>query len=204
MEMTGEYRIPAPRAQVWEALNDPEVLKACIPGCETLEMQSPTEMTAKVVAKIGPVKATFTGKVHLSDINPPESYTISGEGQGGVAGFAKGGATVRLADDGPGATLMTYDVKAQVGGKMAQLGARLIDSTARSMADQFFDRFAARVGGPPPGAAEAAAMAAPAPAPARVPFPVPAEMFGLPTWVWISIGAWCAICSARCRRRRRG
>lgn len=110
-----------------------------------------------------------------------------------VAGFAKGGATVRLADDGPGATLMTYDVKAQVGGKMAQLGARLIDSTARSMADQFFDRFAARVGGPPPGAEAAAAVAAPAPVPARVPFPVPTEMFGLPTWVWLSIGAWCAI-----------
>lgn len=135
------------------------------------------------------MNARFSGRVQLSDLDPPNGYTISGEGQGGVAGFAKGGATVRLAEDGPGATLMTYEVKAQVGGKMAQLGARLIDSTARSMADQFFDRFAARVAGPPP----AAEAAAPAPAPARLPLPVPSEMFGLPTWIWISIAAWLAI-----------
>jgi carbon monoxide dehydrogenase subunit G len=163
MEMTGEYRIPAPRAQVWEALNDPEVLKACIPGCETLDMVSPTEMTAKVVAKIGPVKATFNGKVHLSDINPPESYTISGEGQGGVAGFAKGGASVHLAEDGA-ETVMTYTAKAQIGGKLAQLGARLIDSTAKMMADQFFAKFtqvaAARSGGMAPPAIAAVEPAA--------------------------------------------
>ncbi|MEJ1157403.1 SRPBCC family protein [Prosthecomicrobium sp. N25] len=163
MEMTGEYRIPAPRAQVWEALNDPEVLKACIPGCETLDMQSPTEMTAKVVAKIGPVKATFNGKVHLTDINPPESYTISGEGQGGVAGFAKGGASVHLAEDGA-VTVLTYAAKAQIGGKLAQLGARLIDSTAKMMADQFFAKFsevaAARSGAMAPPAIAAVEPAA--------------------------------------------
>ena len=141
MDMTGERRIPAPRETVWQALNDPEVLKDSIPGCETIEKVSDTEMTARVAVRIGPMNARFAGKVQLSDLDPPNGYTISGEGQGGVAGFAKGGATVKLVDDGPG-TLMTYDVKAQVGGKMAQLGARLIDSTARSMADQFFDRFA--------------------------------------------------------------
>lgn len=163
MEMSGEYRIPAPRDRVWAALNDPAVLKACIPGCESLEMLSPTEMTAKVVAKIGPVKATFNGKVNLLDINPPESYTIAGEGQGGVAGFAKGGADVKLIPDGDG-TLLTYTAKAQIGGKLAQLGARLIDSTAKMMADQFFAKFAAVAGGEGPiaGAAPAAAAAEPA------------------------------------------
>lgn len=191
MDMTGERRIPAPRQTVWQALNDPEVLKDSIPGCEHIERVSDTEMTARVAVRIGPMNARFAGKVQLSDLDPPNGYTISGEGQGGVAGFAKGGATVRLAEDGPGATLMTYDVKAQVGGKMAQLGARLIDSTARSMADQFFDRFAARVGGPPPGA-EAAAAPMPA-GPARLPVPIPAELFGLPTWVWGSIAVWVGI-----------
>jgi carbon monoxide dehydrogenase subunit G len=192
MEMTGERRIPAPRETVWQALNDPEVLKDSIPGCEHIEKVSDTEMTARVAVRIGPMNARFAGKVQLSDLDPPNGYTISGEGQGGVAGFAKGGAAVRLAEDGPGATLLTYDVKAQVGGKMAQLGARLIDSTARSMADQFFDRFAARVAGPAPGAE--AAEAAPVPAgPARLPLPVPAEMFGLPTWIWGSIAVWVGI-----------
>ena len=153
MEMAGETRIPAPRERVWAALNDPDVLKTCIPGCQELTMDSPTDMAAKVVAKIGPVKATFTGKVKLENINPPESYTISGEGQGGVAGFAKGGADVKLTTDGDG-TLLAYHVNAQVGGKIAQLGARLIDSTAKMMADQFFGKFAEVV-----GQAEAAANA---------------------------------------------
>lgn len=166
MEMSGEYRIPAPRDRVWAALNDPAVLKACIPGCESLEMLSPTEMTAKVVAKIGPVKATFNGKVALLDINPPESYTIAGEGQGGVAGFAKGGADVKLLPDGDG-TILTYTAKAQIGGKLAQLGARLIDSTAKMMADQFFAKFAAVAGGDAPVAPAAAAMGS-APATAAV------------------------------------
>jgi carbon monoxide dehydrogenase subunit G len=146
MDMTGEYRIPAPRTDVWNALNDPDVLKACIPGCESLEMTSPTEMTAAVTAKIGPVKAKFTGAVTLENLNPPESYTIAGEGKGGVAGFAKGSADVHLAEDG-GDTILTYTVKAQVGGKLAQLGSRLIDSTARKMADEFFGNFSQMVAG---------------------------------------------------------
>lgn len=146
MDMTGEYRIPAPRTDVWNALNDPDVLKACIPGCESLEMTSPTEMTAAVTAKIGPVKAKFQGAVTLENLNPPESYTIAGEGKGGVAGFAKGSADVHLAEDG-GDTILTYTVKAQVGGKLAQLGSRLIDSTARKMADEFFGTFSQMVAG---------------------------------------------------------
>lgn len=144
MDMTGEYRIPAPRQAVWEALNDPAVLKACIPGCESLEKVG-DEMTATVVAKIGPVKAKFSGKVRLENLNPPTSYSIVGEGQGGVAGFAKGGADVALADDGSG-TLLSYTAKAQVGGKLAQLGSRLVDGTAKMMADQFFSAFSERVG----------------------------------------------------------
>ncbi|WP_186392214.1 MULTISPECIES: carbon monoxide dehydrogenase subunit G [unclassified Pannonibacter] len=146
MDMTGEYRIPAPRTDVWNALNDPDVLKACIPGCESLEMTSPTEMTAAVTAKIGPVKAKFQGAVTLENLNPPESYTIAGEGKGGVAGFAKGSADVHLAEDG-GDTILTYTVKAQVGGKLAQLGSRLIDSTVRKMADEFFGNFSQMVAG---------------------------------------------------------
>ncbi len=140
MEMTGERRIPAPRERVWDALNDPEVLKACIPGCETLEKTSENEMRATAAVKIGPIAARFNGKVQLADLDPPNGYTISGEGQGGVAGFAKGGAKVNLVDDA-GATLLHYGVQAQVGGKIAQLGARLVDATAKNMADQFFDRF---------------------------------------------------------------
>ena len=142
MDMTGEYRIEAPRQVVWEALNDPDVLKHCIPGCETVERQSETVLTAAVMAKVGPVKARFNGQVTLSELNPPESYTISGEGKGGAAGFAKGGARVHLAEDG-GETVLSYDVHASVGGKLAQLGARLINSTAKKMADDFFGRFAA-------------------------------------------------------------
>lgn len=176
MDMTGERRIPAPRETVWAALNDPEVLKAAIPGCESLEKTSETEMKATASVKIGPIAARFTGKVQLSDIDPPNGYTIGGEGQGGVAGFAKGGAKVRLEPDG-NATLLRYEVNAQVGGKIAQLGARLIDATAKSMADQFFNRFTAHL--TPPETAEAAA-APPAPAPAG-----PREAMGLPLVAWI-------------------
>jgi uncharacterized protein len=153
MEMSGEYRISASRAAVWTALNDPEVLKACIPGCQELEKLSDTEMTAKVVSKIGPVKATFTGNVTLSNIRPPEGYTITGEGKGGVAGFAKGGADVALTEEG-GETVLRYTAKAQVGGKLAQLGARLVDATAKQMAEQFFGAFAEKVGGVAPPAEE--------------------------------------------------
>ncbi len=149
MDMTGERRIAAPRQTVWQALNDPAVLKASIPGCESLEKLSDTDMKATAAVKIGPISARFTGTVHLTDIDPPNGYTIGGEGQGGVAGFAKGGAKVRLEDDG-GGTLLRYEVHAQVGGKIAQLGARLIDATAKQMADAFFDRFSAQVAPPTP------------------------------------------------------
>jgi hypothetical protein len=165
MDMMGEYRIPASRQKVWEALNDPEVLKRCIPGCEELIKESDTELTAKVTARVGPVSAKFTGKVTLSDINPPASYKISGEGQGGVAGFAKGGAEVSLEEDG-GETVLRYTATAQVGGKLAQIGSRLIDSTAKKMANDFFGAFAEEVGAAAPAEAEAAPAAAAEAAPA--------------------------------------
>ncbi|HEY6982066.1 carbon monoxide dehydrogenase subunit G [Reyranella sp.] len=149
MEIKGEYKIAAAREKVFAALNDQAVLQACIPGCESLEKLSDNEMTAKVRLRIGPVSAAFSGKVILSDIDPPNGYKITGEGQGGVAGFAKGGAVVRLADD-DGATVLTYDVDAQVGGKIAQVGARLITGTARKLADQFFGKFAESVGAAAP------------------------------------------------------
>ena len=161
MDMTGERRIPAPRQKVWDALNDPEMLKICIPGCESLEKTSDTDFKATAAVKIGPISARFNGKVHLTDLNPPDSYRISGEGQGGAAGFAKGGADVRLSDDGAD-TLLRYDVKAQVGGKIAQLGARLIDATSKQMADMFFDRFSAAVSSPAPDAPAASAEPVPA------------------------------------------
>ncbi|GHB44848.1 hypothetical protein GCM10007094_37740 [Pseudovibrio japonicus] len=148
MEMSGEQQIPASQEKVWEALNDPELLKKCIPGCDSLEKTSDTEMTATVTAKVGPVKAKFKGAVTLSDLNPPNSYKISGEGKGGVAGFAKGSADVALApsDDG---TLLSYEVTAKVGGKLAQLGNRLIDSTAKKMAEEFFSNLNRELGGEP-------------------------------------------------------
>ena len=141
MAMTGEHQINASRAAVWAGLNDPEILKQSIPGCEEVNRLSETEMTAQVTAKVGPVKAKFSGRITLSDIDPPNGYTLNGEGQGGAAGFAKGGAKVRLEDAPGGRTLLKYEVHAQIGGKLAQLGARLIDSSARKMADDFFARF---------------------------------------------------------------
>jgi carbon monoxide dehydrogenase subunit G len=141
MTMQGEVTLPADRAKVWAALNDPEVLKACIPGCQELEKVSDTQFTATAKLAVGPVKATFKGSVTLSDIEIPNGYTISGEGQGGVAGFAKGGAKVRLAEE-DGGTRLSYDVEAQVGGKIAQLGGRLINGVAKKYADQFFANFA--------------------------------------------------------------
>ena len=182
MDMTGSERIAAPRERVYEALNDPEILKAAIPGCESIEKTSDTAMTATVVTKVGPVKAKFQGAVTLSDFDPPNGYTISGEGKGGPAGFAKGGAKVRLEDDG-GATILHYEVKADVGGKLAQLGSRLIDSTARKLSGEFFSRFAEIVAEPaaeavPEGAGEqppVAAQTAPAAAPAEG---------GSRIWIW--------------------
>jgi carbon monoxide dehydrogenase subunit G len=144
MDMSGSETIPAPINAVWRALNDPDVLRQCIPGCQSLEKTSDTEMAATVVLKVGPVKAKFEGAVQLSNLNPPYSYTISGEGKGGLVGFAKGGADVSLAEDGPNATILSYTVKADVGGKIAQLGSRLIDSTAKKLAEQFFSSFGAK------------------------------------------------------------
>jgi carbon monoxide dehydrogenase subunit G len=145
MKMSGSQVIDAPREAVWNGLNDPKVLQQCIPGCESIVASSPTQMSAKVVLKIGPVKAAFRGAVTLSDIKAPESYRISGKGEGGFAGFASGGATVKLMANSASETLMEYDVDAQVGGKIAALGSRLIDSTASSLADQFFTKFASLV-----------------------------------------------------------
>jgi carbon monoxide dehydrogenase subunit G len=142
MTMTGEVTLPAERPKVWELLNDPEVLKFAIPGCQSLERTGENGFSAVVKMKIGPVSATFKGKVELTDIVPNVGYTIKGEGEGGVAGFAKGGAKVSLAD-APAGTLLHYDVEATVGGKIAQLGSRLIDGVAKNMADKFFSNFAA-------------------------------------------------------------
>jgi carbon monoxide dehydrogenase subunit G len=172
MDMTGEYRIPAPRQQVWAGLNDPQILKASLPGCESLERVSDQEFAATVVAKVGPVRAKFNGQVTLSNLNPPESYKISGEGKGGAAGFAKGGADVRLIEESAELTVLTYTAKADVGGKLAQLGSRLIDATAKKMADDFFENFRRQLAGPEPEAmpaAEAAPEAVPAPVPEAAP-----------------------------------
>ena len=147
MTMTGEFVLPADKTTVWARLNDPDTLKAAIPGCESLDKLSDTEMQAVVKVKIGPVSARFKGKVNLSDIDAPNSYRIAGQGDGGIAGFAKGGANVKLADADGGATRLSYDVDAQVGGKIAQLGSRLIDSTAKKLAEQFFTNFATALGG---------------------------------------------------------
>ncbi len=140
MEIKGEFEIPAPRQQVWDALNDPEVLRQCVPGCQEIEKISDTELVAKAVLKIGPVKASFKGKITLSDLDPPNSYKISGEGQGGVAGFASGEAGVHL-DDRDGATVLSYAANAEVGGKIAQVGQRLLDMTAQKVAKEFFSKF---------------------------------------------------------------
>jgi uncharacterized protein len=155
MQMNDSQRIAASREKVWAALNDPAVLKQCIPGCQSLEMSSPTEMTATVVFKVGPVKATFGGKVTLSDLDPPNGYRISGEGSGGAAGFAKGGASVRLEAESPEVTILHYEVDAQIGGKLAQLGQRLIDSTAKKLAGEFFAAFGSAVTGPAEAPADA-------------------------------------------------
>jgi carbon monoxide dehydrogenase subunit G len=143
----GEERIAAPLDRVWLALNDPEVLKACIPGCQSLEKKTDTELAATVVLKIGPIKATFAGEVTLMNLNPPHSYTIQGEGKGGIAGFAKGGADVTLTEDGADTTVLKYAAKADVGGKIAQLGSRLITSTSKKLAGEFFSSFNAKVSG---------------------------------------------------------
>jgi len=199
MDMSGERRIPAPREKVWSGLVDPVVLKVAIPGCESLEKLSDTEMAATAAVKIGPIAARFAGKVHLHDLDPPRSYRLEGEGQGGVAGFARGGAAVTLDEDGAD-TLLKYDVHAQVGGKIAQLGARLIDATARQYADIFFDRFAAAVSSPPVETGPEAAVEAVEETFAPVAHPafnaldmMPREPFGLPRVAWVGIVIYLAV-----------
>lgn len=177
MKITGEYNIPADRQTVWQALNDPEMLKACLPGCEAIEKTSDTEMTATLVIKVGPIKAKFSGRMTLSDLDPPNGYTLSGEGQGGPAGFASGVAKVALSGDGE-ETLLHYDVDAKVGGKLAQIGSRLIDSTAKKLSREFFGTLAERLGGAP-------AEAAPATEAAKAPAKAPPVRKGLPTPVWV-------------------
>lgn len=186
MDMTGEQRIAAPQERVYAALNDPEILRQCIPGCRAIERKSDTEMDGTVVLAVGPIKASFTGAIRLRDLDPPRGYTIVGEGKGGAAGFAKGQAKVELEPDGT-ATILRYQVRADVGGKLAQLGARLIDSTSRKLAGEFFQKFGVLAAAAPAEAAPAAAGAV-APAPAAVAPPPPAAR---PRWILpaLAIGA---------------
>lgn len=177
MKMSGSRELPAPQAEVWRKLNDVDVLKRCIPGCESLEKSGENDLKATVAVKIGPVAARFQGKVTLSDLDAPNGYRISGSGSGGVAGSANGGANVRLKPAGSG-TELSYDVDANVSGKIAQLGGRLIDATAASLANQFFDRFAAEFASP------AVLAPADASAPARAP-----ALREVPSWVWWAIAA---------------
>jgi hypothetical protein len=164
MEMSGEQLIPAAQAEVWRGLNDPEVLKACISGCESIDRLSDTEYAVVTTAAIGPVKARFRGKLLLADLDPPNSYSLSFDGQGGAAGFGKGTAKVSLAAEAAG-TRLSYAVKAQVGGKLAQIGSRLIDGVARKLADDFFSAFNQKIGGPVAAPGEPALEAAPGAAP---------------------------------------
>lgn len=165
MELTGEHRISAPQEAVWRALNDADVLKTCVPGCESMEKIGDTEFKAVAIAKVGPVKAKFSGKVTLSDIDAPNGYKITGEGTGGAAGFAKGGANVQLVTDGA-ETVLTYQVDAQVGGKLAQIGQRFIDAAAKKMADDFFSAFSEELGQSSQTELEAEATPAPTGEPA--------------------------------------
>lgn len=182
MKLSDEIRIEAPRTRVFAALNDADVLRRSIPGCEALDQISDTEFAAVVRAKVGPVKARFKGNVVLSDMRPPESYTLSGEGKGGAAGFANGAARVALVEDGA-ATVLRYDVDATVGGKLAQLGGRLIETTSKSLASEFFEKFRAAVEGTD---AEAETVAETS--------PHTAETRGLPrALVWLGAGLLAAL-----------
>jgi carbon monoxide dehydrogenase subunit G len=192
MELTGEYRIPAPRERVWAALNDPQVLKAAIAGCQELEKVTDSEFRAIVATRVGPVSATFRGTVTLSDQDPPNGYTLTGQGQGGAAGFAKMRSRVSLAPDGD-ATVLTYTANAEIGGKLAAVGSRLVQSVAKKNADDFFGAFATQLGG---GAvAKPAEVVAPVPvpvaaAPAALPIPVPAPAgggLGAPVPAWLVV-----------------
>ncbi|HLT78078.1 MAG TPA: carbon monoxide dehydrogenase subunit G [Ferrovibrio sp.] len=201
MDLNGEQLIPAPRAKVWAALNDPEILRQCIAGCESVTKLSDTDFEALVQVKVGPVKAKFKGKVTLTDLDPPNSCTIVGEAQGGVAaGFGKGNARVELTDADQGATRLTYAAKAQIGGKLAQIGARLVDGVAAKMAEDFFTKFNQIVAEPDAGAAPQEAVEEPVAATAAVgalpdttataaqaaPPPAPTPVTGgIPSWAWI-------------------
>lgn len=188
MKMTGEQHIAASRQRVWEALNDPDVLRQCIPGCQSLDKEADDRFTAVAEVKIGPIGARFKGNVALSDLDAPNGYTISGQGNGGIAGSAKGGAKVRLADAPGGGTTVSYDVDAEVGGRMAQLGGPIIDATAKQLAAKFFAKFGEVVSG------QAAAVGAPAAAavqPASAPVGAVAPLAPVATpspggfpWAW--------------------
>ncbi len=206
MELTGEQLIPAPRQAVWDAINDPEILRQCITGCESVTKTSDTDFEAAVLVKVGPVKARFKGKVTLSDLDPPSSCTISGEAQGGVAaGFGKGSAKVQLVDADNGATRLTYAVNAQVGGKLAQIGARLIDGVAAKMAEDFFVKFNQIVGGPGAGTSAGEAVDASATTeaakdvagaePSAAAQPQTPVTGGIPSWLWIT-GLIVIVCAA--------
>jgi uncharacterized protein len=190
MDITGQYRIAAPREVVWAALNDPDVLRQCIPGCQELDRKSDNEFTAKVALKIGPMNTNFTGAVTLQDLNPPESYTIAGQGQGGAAGFAKGSAAVKLTPDGDH-TILDYTAKADVGGKLASLGGRLIQATSKKLADEFFSKFAAEVGGEDEATAGDTATAEP-------------KQSRWKKWLGLGIAAAIARCRARSSAARSG
>ena len=196
MQMTGEQRIAAPRQRVWEALNDPEVLRQCIPGCQSLEQETHDSFVALAEIKIGPIGARFKGAVQLSELDPPNGYTISGSGSGGIAGSARGGARVRLADDPVGGTVVAYTVDAEVGGRMAQLGGPIIDATAKNLAARFFTKFGEIVGAEADQAAAPASVVGTAPAsppvagpsmPAAVPVAASAATSQpSPIWGWIA------------------
>jgi carbon monoxide dehydrogenase subunit G len=190
MEFSGRYVIPSPPQVVWESLNDAETLRACIPGCEKLERTDATHLTATATLKIGPVKATFRANIEQSELDPPHRCVLKGEGQGGVAGFARGEATVLLTPEGPG-TVLSYTAKASIGGKLAQVGQRLIDGAAKQIADDFFSRFANLVAGKTAAAASPAELPAPAPEIASVEDKVPVHLAaqskreGLGPAIWV-------------------
>ncbi|MEP0340048.1 MAG: carbon monoxide dehydrogenase subunit G [Alphaproteobacteria bacterium] len=195
MDLKDQRRIAASREAVFAALNDPEILAKAIPGCESLDKVSDTEFAAVVTAKVGPVRAKFNGQVTLSDLNPPESYTITGEGKGGAAGFAKGGAVITLVEDGDG-TLLNYEVKADVGGKLAQLGGRLIEGTSKKLAGEFFSTFEQLVVESTGAAPADDAAAQPAPA-VDEPIAAPsASGSGRRVWIWIAVAAAAAAAAA--------
>lgn len=196
MQMVGEQLIAASCQRVWEALNDPEILRASIPGCQTLEKETEERFTATVEVKVGPIGARFKGSVTLTDLNPPNSYTLIIEGNGGIAGSMKGSAKVRLSEADAGGTLITYEVDAQVGGRMAQLGGPLIDATAKQLSAKFFKSFGDVVTGakqPKPAAAKATSAAAPAAATSAAPSPAPAPAQYAPAAPSAGGSAWAGV-----------